>query len=171
MAIFDILKEQRRLRMLQDLSLVQHKKCLKNLDDIQTVGIIVHNLTDEEQFTMLQFEQLMSRRGIPIEKIELGADEESYLDNEGIPKAEFLHDFINKHYDILIDTTINNDFFGLYVSLRSKTSLRVAYADENQKLSPIALATYDLFVQGSGPRQLVPFLTGLLTILSQIRKN
>lgn len=170
MALFDIIKEQRRTRLLQEISTLPHKKCLKNLDDIRSAGIIVHGLTNEERVTMTQFEQLLDRRNIKIGKIELNDNEETILDNDGIPKAEFIHHFITQHYDILIDTTTENDFFGLYITLNSKTSLRVAYSDMTQKLSLISQNTYDLFIQGSGSRQLVPYLTGLLTVLSQIRK-
>lgn len=170
MKILDSILLQRQWRVLQSLTLLPHQRCIMNLDDIRTIGLIAHGLDATEQNTLKQFSGHMILRGIEVEKIELPADADTLLDRDGLPLVQFIYPFVQKHYDILIDTTHYNDSFGLFVSLKSNTFLRTGYLDSSEPANPIVEATYDLLIRGNGPRNLQQYLTDILTYLTQIRK-
>lgn len=170
MKILDSIVSQRQARVLQSLTLLPHQRRIMNLDDIRSIGLITH-LTDEtETATLNQFSGHMILRGIKVEKIDLPADADTLLDRDGLPLVQFVYPFVRNHYDLLIDTTHHADSFGLFVSLKSNTFLRVGYIDTSEPCNPIAEATYDLIIQGAGPRNMLQYLTDILTYLTQIRK-
>lgn len=170
MKILDNIVIQRQYRVLQSLTLLPHQRCIMNLDDIRSIGIIAHNLDETEQATLNQFSGHMILRGIEVEKIELPTDADTLLDRDGLPLVQFIYPFARNHYDLLIDTTHYNDSFGLFVSLKSNTYLRAGYQDSTQPHNPVVEATYDLIIRGAGPRNLLQYLTDILTYLTQIRK-
>lgn len=170
MKILDSIVIQRQTRVLQSLALLPHQRRIMNLDDVQSIGLIARSLDETEQATLNQFSGHMILRGIEVEKIELPADADTLLDRDGLPLVQFVYPFVRNHYDLLIDTTHHADAFGLFVSLKSNTYLRVGYLDTAEPRSPIVEATYDLLIRGSGPRSLLQYLTDILTYLTQIRK-
>lgn len=170
MKLLDSIVSQRQARVLQSLALLPHHRRILNLDDIKSIGIIAHNLDETELSTLNQFSCHMILRGIDVEKIEMPANAESILDHNGLPQLQFIYPFVRNHYDVIIDTTPHADPFGLFVSLKSSSCLRIGYLDSDAPHSPVAEATYDFIIRGSGPRNLQLFLTNILTYLTQIRK-
>lgn len=170
MKILDNIVTQRQQRVLQSLTLLPHQRRIMNLDDIRSIGIIAHNLDETEQSTLNSFSGHMILRGIEVEKIELPAEADTLLDRDGLPLVQFIYPFVRNHYDLLIDTTHYNDSFGQFVSLKSNTYLRTGYFDSSEPYNPVAEATYDLLIRGAGPRNLLQYLTDILTYLTQIRK-
>ena len=171
MKAVNIIREQHRLATLQQLAAKPHRTRIVHLDNIRSIGIILSCLTDEEQVTVSQFMHHMTDRGIMVRKIELPANAETLLDKQGFPKQEFTQLFTSYHYDLLINATPTDDLFGLYLSLSSSSNLRVAYQDTTFPTQDITLSTYDLLIRGNGPLILSQYLTDLLNILLQIRKN
>ena len=65
------IREQHRTALLQGLAAKPHRKRIMHLDDIRSIGIIVHNLNDEEQITLTQFSHHMTtNRGTMVRKLE-----------------------------------------------------------------------------------------------------
>ena len=167
----ELIREQHRNAVLQELAAKPHRSRIVNLDKIRNIGIIAACPSDEEQVTLSQFIHHMTERGALVRKIELPPNAEQLLDKYGFPKAEFTQLFTSYHYDLLINATLPDNLFGLYVTLKSSSSLRVGYHDTTAPLNDIALSTYDLIIRGEGTIQLSPFLTNILNILVKIRKN
>lgn len=159
-----------RSNLLQDLAARPHRKRIVHLDEIRTIGIITHALTEEEKVTISQFTHHITNRGSMVRKIELPANAEEYVDKYDFPKPEFIQLFTSYHYDLLIDATPYDDPFGLYVTLSASSNLRVGYVDTTQAEQELAVSAYDLIIRGSGPRVLSKYLTDLLNYLIQIRK-
>lgn len=170
MATLSPIKEQHRLRTLQRLASLPRRKKIMHLDDIRSIGIVARALSKEDLVTLTQFTRHMTNRGIKVTTIELPADNATVLDHNGLPTTDFIAFFVKEHYDMLVNVTTADDPFGLYVTMRSKALLRVAYDDTTQLLSPLVEQCYDLFLRGRGPRVLAEYLTQLLTYLTQIRK-
>ena len=170
MATLSPIKEQQRVRTLQRLASLPRRKKIMHLDDIHSIGIVARALNDEDLKTLNQFTRHMTNRGIKVTTIEMPADTATVLDHNGLPTMEFIAFFIKESYDLLVNITTADDPFGLYVTLKSRALLRVAYDDTTQLPSPLAEQCYDLFLRGRGPRVLAEYLTQLLTYLTQIRK-
>ena len=155
--------------MLQRMVARPHAKCIKNLDDIRTIGLIAYAPSQEEMTIISQFSQAMSTRGCLVRKLILHADPTG-LDRYGLPKKNAVGDFYDHSYDILIDATPENNLPGLCVTLRSRTLLRIAYDDTQLLPNPTKNATYDLIIRGSGSMEMKKYLTDILTILKDINK-
>lgn len=147
-----------------------HHRRIVNLDQLRSIGIIAHNLTEEDEVALAQFTHHMTNRGMMIRKIVLPEYADDLLDKFGFPKPEFSLLFTSYNYDLLIDATPMNDVFGLYVSLNTTSNLRTKYYDTTQPMQDINLSTYDLILRGEGPCPLSKYLTDLLNYLVQIRK-
>lgn len=156
--------------MLSVLAARPHKRRIVNLEQLRSIGIIAHSLSDEEQLVVAQFSQHMTNRGMMVRKIELPAFADDILDKFGFPKPDFSQLFSCYNYDLLVDTTPTDDLFGLYVTLNTNSSLRAKYHDTTQPLSAINTETYDLIIRGEGPCNMSKYLTDLLSYLIQIRK-
>lgn len=156
--------------MLQELVARPHHKRIAHLDSIRSVGIIAHNLSQEEEQTLNQFTGVMTSRGAIVRKIELPADGEALLDKLGLPKADFTRFFTTYQYDILIDITPCGDLFGLYITLTTASSLRIGYIDTASDTDRLFTDAYDLIIRGQGPRSLTGYLTEILNCLARIKK-
>lgn len=167
----DKIRELRKQNMLATLVARPHRRRIVPLDQYRSIGLIAHNLSDQDQLTLDQFTQHMTQRGVMVRKIVLPQFADEYLDKYGFPKPDFSQFFSSYTYDMLIDTTPMNDNFGLYVTLSTDSHLRVAYHDTTEHISEISLAAYDLIIRGEGPCQMAKFLTDLMSYLVQIRKQ
>lgn len=164
------IRNQHTMTQLLGLAARPHRKRIVHLDDIRSIGIIINSPSDEEQVTLSQFTHHMTNRGAMVRKIELPANAEELLDKYGFPKSEFTQLFTSYHYDLLIDATPTDDLFGLYVTLNTSSSLRVAYQDTTQPYQDLTLSTYDLILIGKGPLVMSKYLTDLLNYLVIIKK-
>lgn len=156
--------------MLISLAARPHRRRIVPLNQYRSIGIIAHDLSEQDALVVEQFTQHMTQRGMMVRKIVLPQFADEYLDKYGFPKPDFSQFFSSYTYDMLIDTTPMSDNFGLYVTLSTDSHLRVAYHDTTEPISDINLTTYDLIIRGQGPLQITQFLTDLLSYLVQIRK-
>lgn len=166
----DKIKEIHRTNLLRTMSAKPRKRHIRHLDDIRSIGLILHDINEEEQLTVNQFTQHMNTRGCMVRKIEMPAHAENLFDKYELPKIDFVQFFSSYHYDLLIDATPTGDIFGLFTSLNTNADIRAAYADTTIDLSPTYISTYDLIIRGEGPCLMSKYLTDLLSYLTQIRK-
>ena len=76
------IREQHRTALLQGLAAKPHRKRIMHLDDIRSIGIIVHNINDEEQITLTQFSHHMTtNRGTMVRKLEINGNPEEPTTN------------------------------------------------------------------------------------------
>lgn len=167
----DKIREQRRNTLLQGLAARPHPKKILPLDAIRSIGIIAHGLNDQEQIALSQFTHHLTARGTMVRKIELPSYADELLDKSGLPKSDFTQFFTSYHYDLLINTTSPEDLFGLYVTLNTESNMRVIYHDTSLPLSRLNEDTYDLIIRSSNPFDLTRYLTELLNLLVNIRKQ
>ena len=153
------------------LAAKKHKSRIMHLFDIRYMGIITLTPTEEEKITLTQFINRMTENGSKVKNIEMPPNMEQQLDKQGIPKTEFTKALTHNHFDLLINATPTDYFYGLYFTLAASSSLRVAYQDTTQPTQNITLNTYDLIIRGNGPMVLSEYLLNLLNVLTNIRKT
>ena len=156
---------------MRNLAALPRKRRIFHLDDVRSIGLILHAVSEEEKMTVDHFVHHMNARGCMVRKIEMLANDENNIDKNGLPKAGFLQFFSSYHYDLLIDTTPNEDLFGLYATLTTKADLKCAYQDTTADFSTISTAAYDFIIRGEGPCTIENLLTEILSYLVQIRKQ
>jgi len=166
----DKIREQRRLNTLQELVARPHRKRIVHLDNIRTIGIVAHNLSEEDRHVLAQFSNVMTNRGTIVRKIELPTDDVNLLDKLGFPKSDFTQLFTTYQYDLLIDITPPNDIFGLFVTLTASSNLRAGYIDTTMPTDKLFVDAYDFIIRGQGSYTLAEYLTEILNYLTQIRK-
>ena len=69
-------------------------------------------------------------------------------------------------YDLLIDTTGEDNFFAQYIALRTKANLKAAYATPSEDPSDI----FDLIIRGEGQIDLKDFFNNIIEYLGMIKK-
>lgn len=182
MSLVDKIREQHIDTVMQELAAKPHRKRIMHLNDIGSIGLIVHCQTDRDTVTLSQFHTLLKKRGTTLRTILPPASEEQ-TDKYGLPKAEYLQPFTKYHYDLLIDATTDDTLFGPYVTLNTSSNLRVGYCGEDPNTTlPNGLPTtacpsrryrdiYDLLILGKEQFELSRYLPNILEYLVQIRKT
>ena len=84
----------------------------------------------------------------------------------GLPNADTIRPFIEQHFDLLIDTIGEENFFSQYIALCTNASLKVVYATPSEDPSEI----YDLIIRGDGKVELKDFFNNIIEYLSMIKK-
>ena len=74
--------------------------------------------------------------------------------------------FTERHYDLLIDTIGDENFFAQYIALRTDASLKVVYATPSEDPSEV----FDLIIRGDGQVELKDFFNNIVKYLSKIQK-
>lgn len=170
MSLIETIRAHKRDKLLARLALVPHRKCIKPLDNVKSIGVVAHALTIEERGVLQSFTHHMNMRSIMVQVIELPEDCEGLLEKSGLPIESFISLFLSYKYDMVIDTTPAGDLFGLYVVLRAECLLRVGYDDTDNLVNPLKNESFDLLIRGSGPRVLDDYLANILKLLVQVRK-
>ena len=155
------------------MATVPHRKHLPHLDEVRSIGIVLpHESTEEDQRILQFFNNHMAKRDIVVTHCRHPlADDKKSLTRIGFPTPYQLSTFVSHTYDIVIAATPSNDDITLYTILSTPAHLRVAYDDTSLLPSPVATATYDLFIRGTGPCNLANFLRETLLLLTNIRKG
>lgn len=170
MAVFDKVKQIRKNNLLQTMAATPHQRRLPNIAHVKSVGIIFRASTPDYQKMIDLFASHLQHSRIQVEKIEIPATDEALVDHNGLPLPEFIYSFTRRSYDLVVDCTSGEDFFGMYVLLSTKCSLRIVYHDLDLPLMPLTAQVYDLIIYGHGPQNIQEYLKGLLSVLVNIRK-
>ncbi|MBR1851508.1 MAG: hypothetical protein IJ789_09120 [Bacteroidales bacterium] len=181
--MFEYIKEYRRRHLLKQLQNIKRTKRIENICDIKTIGVIFI-LGDDTRWNILNhFARAMESDGKQVRMIGLQPKElnldyvithrQTYICHEkddfdfwGIPRDEAIHDFIDEHYDLLIDTTGDDNFFAKYITLKTLADLKTVYADTSDEPSEL----YDLIIRGKGQLELKPFFNNIINYLGMIKK-
>ena len=154
---------------------LKRNKKLVNLNEAKTVGI-VYNVTNQEIFKKVKLlikdlttakRQVMAigfvnRKSIPDYCI--AAYSGYYFDQKdlnwfGGPKNNYIKEFINKEFDILIDLTLEDVFVIQFISGLSKSRLKVGRYSENH------IKYYDLMIKVNNSLSLDIFIEQILHYL------
>lgn len=169
------------------MSDIRRCKRIENISLVKNVGI-VFTVGDEQQWNILyQYVKRFTTEGRSVwlagfqgQKTTINyifshphsviCHEKEDTNMWGIPKEETLHQFLSLSYDLLIDTTANDDFFGNYVAAKAHADLKVTYVNDVEPLSHTSEKIFDLLIHGNKPLELEEFFEETIKYLSMIKK-
>lgn len=186
--MFEFIKDWQRKRLLRQL---EHKdsnrnKKIDNIAQAKSIGIIFQ-VGDENDWNLIyHFAKLMEKEGKTVAMIGL-QDSETELDYIithsntllckekddfdywGVPKKDLVEKFAKNHFELLIDTTEEPNFFGQYIALSCDADLKICYAsaeelEDNGKI-------FDMMIQGEEPLNLRDYLNQVVKYLKMIKKE
>ena len=179
----NFIKELHRKKILRDLMNAPRDKKIDNIEEVKTIGVICR-LDNEQNWNILHhFAKVMEAQGKKVHIIallprdqELGfviTHQSTYICRSktdfnvwGLPNAEAIKPFIERHYDLLIDTIGEENFFAKYVALRSDASLKAVYATPSEDPTEV----FDLIIRGDGAVDLKYFFNNVIEYLGMIHK-
>lgn len=181
--MLDFVKDIHRKRLVRDLKSTPRDKKILNIDEVQSIGVVCR-LDDEQHWNILHhFAKVMENQGKNVHIIALLQREQEIgfvithqatsivrakTDTNfwGLPSGESIRPFVERHYDLLIDTIGADDFFAQYIALRTDASLKVVYANPEEDPSDV----FDLIIRGEGQLELKDYFNNVIEYLSMIKK-
>ncbi|MCR4659308.1 MAG: hypothetical protein K5650_03320 [Bacteroidales bacterium] len=181
--MLEFLKEYRRRHLLKQLKTIKRSKRIENFTDVKQIGVIFV-VGDESRWNILNhFARAMESEGKHVKMIALQPKDvklnyvithrETYICHEkedfdfwGVPRDEVIEGFIDDHYDLLIDTTSDDNFFAQYITLKTLADLKTVYADTTDEPSEL----HDLIIRGKGQLELKSFFNNIINYLGMIKK-
>lgn len=181
--MFDFIKNLRQRQIIKDLKNAPRDKKIENIDEIKSIGVICR-LSDETNWNILHhFAKVMESQGKTVHIIALQQKDHelnfvithqstykcragSDFNFWGMPNHDSIAPFVDRHYDLLIDTIGEENFFSQYIALRTSANLKVVYATPAEDPSEV----FDLIIRGDGQVELKGFFNNVIEYLSMIKK-
>ncbi|MBP5548431.1 MAG: hypothetical protein J6X58_06050 [Bacteroidales bacterium] len=88
----------------------------------------------------------------------------------GLPKDGVIDQFLNNKYDLLIDSTIQPNFFGKYVTTLCNADLKVGYSNNDSESDEGIMEMYDMTIQGDGSMDFKNYIEQIVKYLKIIKK-
>ena len=181
--MLDIVKDFRRKQVLREMKNAPREKKIDNIDEVKTITGHWNIITITHWNILYHFAKVMESQGKKVSIMALlPKDQEigfvithqaTYICRSktdfnfwGIPSGESIREFVDKQYDLLIDTFGEENFFSQYIALRTTASLKVAYATPADDPSEI----FDLIIRGEGQLELKDFFNHVIEYLGMIKK-
>ena len=185
--IIDYFIKRYQQRHLRNLMNTQRDKRIDNWEDIKTIGLIFTVGNSERWNLIHRFITAQESRGKEIYLIGFQANkyeidyifshtkttichEKEDFTHLGLPKDGVIDSFVNRHYDLVIDTTIQPDFFGKYVTAMADANLKVGYTNSESDEDEGAMDMYDLAIQGNGEMDFKDYIEQIVKYLTMIQK-
>lgn len=181
--MLDFIKDIRQRQIIKDLKNAPREKKIENIEEIKTIGVICR-LSDEANWNILHhFAKVMESQGKSVHIIAMQQKDQelnfvithqstykcrvgSDFNFWGLPTNDSIEPFISRHYDLLIDTIGEQNFFSQYIALRTDASLKVVYATPSEDPTEV----FDLIIRGDGQVELRGFFNNIIEYLSMIKK-
>ncbi len=181
--MLNFIKEIRRKQIVKELKNAPREKKIDNIEEVKSIGVICR-LSDEQHWNILNhFAKVMENQGKHVSIIaiqpkdqELGfviTHQATYkcrigtdFNVWGLPNEESIRPFVSQHFDLLIDTIGEENFFSQYIALRTEANLKVVYATPAEDPTEV----YDLIIRGDGQVELKGFFNNVIEYLSMIKK-
>ncbi len=179
----DFIKQIHLKRIIRDLKAAPREKKIDNIEEVKSIGVICR-LVDEQNWNILHhFAKVMENQGKTVNIIALLQKDQEIdfvithqathivrtktdFNFWGLPNHESIRPFTEKHYDLLIDTIGEENFFSQYIALSTNASLKVVYATPSEDPTEI----FDLIIRGDGQVELKGFFNNVIEYLSMIKK-
>ena len=186
--MFDFIKRKYQQRHLRNLITEEREKRIDNWNDIKTIGLIF-TVGDAEHWNLIhRFVTAQESHGKEVHLIGFQADkyEINYIFSHtrtiichekedfnyfGIPKEGVVEGFTSKHFDLVIDTTVQPDFFGKYVTALSNANLKVGYSHTDTDENEGSMEMYDMAIQSQEPMDLKSYIEQIVKYLMMIKKS
>ena len=179
--MLEYIKSFRRKQIIRDLKNVKRETRIENIDEVKHIGLICR-LDNEQNWNVLyHFAKVMENQGKKVHIIALQDGEINFVVTHqatsrcrtktdinfwGLPAWDSIKEFASQHYDVLIDTIGEENFFSQYVALRTDASLKVVYATPYEDPTEI----FDLIIRGDGRVELKSFFNNVIEYLGMIKK-
>ena len=179
--MLEFIKNFRRKRIIRDLKNAPRDKRINNIHEVQTIGLICQLDTEQNWNILYHFAKVMENQGKRVHIIALQGDEINFVVTHqatsicrtktdfnfwGLPSSATIADFTSQHYDLLIDTIGDENFFSQYIALRTDASLKIVYATPAEDPTEI----FDLIIRGDGHVELKSFFNNIVEYLGMIKK-
>ncbi len=179
----NFIKELHRKKVIRSLINAPRDKKIDNIQEVKTIGVICR-LDNEQNWNILHhFAKVMENQGKKVYFIallpkdqELGfviTHQNTYICRGktdfnfwGLPSGDAIKPFVERSYDLLIDTIGEENFFAQYVALSTTASLKVVYATPTEDPSEV----FDLIIRGDGAVDLKYFFNNVIEYLGMIHK-
>ena len=148
--LLDFIIKKYQQRQLRNLLQKPRYKRIDNWEKVKTIGLIF-TVGDAERWNLIH-------RFITAQ--------ESHVPKEGV-----IDSFINRHYDIIIDTTEQPDFFGKYITAASDANIKVGYTNTESDEDEGLMDMYDLAIQGKETMDFKDYIEQIVKYLMMIQKK
>ena len=163
-------------------------KRIETWDNIKTIGLIFTVGTADHWNLIHRFVSAQEARGKEIYLIGFQADkyEINYIFSHtrtiichgkedftyfGLPKEGVIDGFTGRHFDLVIDSTIQPDFFGKYVTACANADLKVGYSNSEDEEDEGEMSMYDLAIQGKEVMDFRDYIEQTVKYLSMVKKG
>lgn len=185
--MFDFIKKKYQQRQLRNLMEEPRDKRIENWSNIKTIGLIF-TVGDAGRWNLIhRFISAQESHGKEVYLIGFQADkyEIDYIFSHtrttichekedftyfGIPKEGVVDGFINLHYDLIIDTTEQPDFFGKYITALADADLKVGYSNAESDIDEGEMEMYDMAIQGKEEMDFKDYIEQIVKYLTLIQK-
>ena len=181
--MLEFIKNFRRKRIIRDLKATPRDKRIDNIEEVKSIGVICQLDTEQNWNVLYHFAKVMENQGkhVSIIAIQPKDQELSFVITHqatykcrigtdfnvwGLPNEESIRPFVSQHFDLLIDTIGEENFFSQYIALRTEANLKVVYATPAEDPTEV----YDLIIRGDGQVELKGFFNNVIEYLSMIKK-
>lgn len=185
--MFEKIKQFQQNRIVKGLSRNAREKRIANIADLKLIGLVFEVGSEQDWNAIYRFVKAMEHDGKKViligfhpEDLELSyifthqqttiCHEKEDFNFWGLPKDDVIDDFIGRHYDILIDTTDQPNFFGKYISLRAEADLKITYVNDNAEEAETTESIFDLLIHGEQPIEIETYLAEVVKYLGMIKK-
>ena len=187
MMIIDYIIKKYQQRQLRSLLSAPRDKRIDNWENIKTIGLIFTVANAERWNLIHRFIAAQEKQGKEIYLIGFQANkyeidyifshthttichEKEDFTHLGLPKDGVTDPFLNRHYDLVIDTTIQPDFFGKYITASADANLKVGYTNPQSQQDEGLMDMYDLAIQGNAEMDFKDYIEQIVKYLNMIQK-
>lgn len=179
--MLEFIKSFRRKQIIRDLKSHKRETRIENIEEVKSIGLICR-LDNEQNWNVLyHFAKVMENRGKRVSIIALQEQEINFVVTHqatyicrtktdinfwGLPSADAIKPFTSQHFDLLIDTIGEENFFSQYLALRTDASLKIVYATPYETPTEI----FDLIIRGDGRVELKDYFNNIIEYLGMIKK-
>ena len=179
--MLEFIKNFRRKRIIRDLKAAPRDKRIDNIQEVRTIGLICQLDTEQNWNILYHFAKVMENQGKKVHLIALQDEGISFVVTHqstticraktdinfwGLPSNDSIKEFTSRHYDLLIDTIGDENFFSQYIALRTDASLKIVYATPAEDPTEV----FDLIIRGDGHVELKSFFNNIIEYLGMIKK-
>jgi len=179
--MLEFIKNFRRKRIVRDLKTRPRDKRIDNIQEVKTIGVICQLDTEQNWSILYHFAKVMENQGKKVNIIALQDEDISFVVTHqatsicraktdinfwGLPSSDSIKEFTSRHYDLLIDTIGEENFFSQYIALCTNASLKIVYATPSEDPTDV----FDLIIRGDGHVELKSFFNNIIEYLGMIKK-
>ena len=179
--MLEFIKNIRRKQIIRGLKSEPRDKRIDNIQEMKNIGVICRLDTEENWNILFHFAKVMENQGKTVHIIAIQDREINFVVTHqntticrtkedfnfwGLPSWDAVRPFAEEHYDLLIDTIGEENFFSQYLALRTPASLKVVYATPAEDPTEI----FDLIIRGDGHVELKGFFNNIIEYLGMIKK-